>query len=169
MKIEPLNPTNPAARALIDQLDAYQESLYPPESNHLESAQALQLPNVLFVGAFLDTTLVGCGAVKMLEDDGVYGEIKRVFVREDHRGKGVSKAIMDFLETHLVERGVRVARLETGVRQPEAIGLYESLGYVQRPPFGPYRMDPFSLFMEKRLENSSKGLPDGADSKVSVG
>ena len=169
MKIEPIDPADPAARALIDQLDAYQRLLYPPQSNHLDSIEALRLGNVLFVGAFAGPSLVGCGAVKTLHDDGVYGEIKRVFVREDHRGRGVSKAIMRYLERHLVDHGVRVARLETGIRQPEAIGLYERMGYVRCAPFGQYGADPLSVFMEKRLENMSKALPHADDNSVSVG
>jgi putative acetyltransferase len=151
MQIEPLDPADPRARALIDASDAYLIGLYPPESNHLESVQALRLPNVFFVGACVDATLVGCGAVKTLADDGDYGEIKRVFVRAEHRGQGVSTAIMQVLERHLTEHGVTIARLETGILQPEARGLYRRLGYVERPPFGKYRHDPMSLFMEKRL------------------
>ncbi len=42
-------------------------------------------------------------------------------------------------------------RLETGIHQPEAIGLYRSGGYTEIPPFGSYQPDPLSLFMEKRL------------------
>ena len=126
-------------------------ALYPPESNHLEGVAALKLPNVLFVGAWCGATLAGCGAVKRLEDDGVYGEIKRVYVLEDYRGRGVSKAIMGVLEAHLAAQGIAIARLETGVSQPEALGLYKRLGYRERAPFGAYRPDPLSLFMEKRL------------------
>ncbi|PRC90684.1 GNAT family N-acetyltransferase [Solimicrobium silvestre] len=77
-----------------------------------------------------------------------YGEIKRVFVMDSHRGKGISKRIMSHLEKHLVMLGVPVARLETGVKQPEAL---KSLGYVACAPFGGYALDPFSMFMDKRL------------------
>ena len=91
------------------------------------------------------------GAVKMLDDDCRYGEIKRLFVIDEHRGKGLSRRIMDHLETHLREMGVHVVRLETGTRQPEALGLYNRLGYARRGPFGAYGHDPLSVFMEKRL------------------
>jgi putative acetyltransferase len=70
---------------------------------------------------------------------------------EAHRGKGISKAIMQGLERHLCEAGIGLARLETGIKQPEAIGLYRRLGYVERAAFGRYRPDPLSLFMEKTL------------------
>jgi putative acetyltransferase len=46
---------------------------------------------------------------------------------------------------------VRVVRLETGVRQPAALALYRSHGYVERGPFGSYAADPLSTFFEKRL------------------
>ena len=58
---------------------------------------------------------------------------------------------MQHLENHLVGLGVRVARLEAGPKQPEALGLYRKLGYTERGPFGPYADDPLSVFMEKTL------------------
>ncbi len=62
---------------------------------------ALALPNVLFLGAYLKGDLAGCGAVKIMHDDSSYGEIKRVYVLESFRGRGVSKQLMQALETHL--------------------------------------------------------------------
>ena len=152
MRIEPTDPESDGARALIALSDAYMTTLYPAESNHLESASALKAPNVLFLGCFLQDQMVGCGAVKILSNDGRYGELKRVFVLESHRGKGYSKAIMEKLEGHLKSSGIALARLETGPSQPEALGLYRRLGYVEREPFGAYVADPLSLFMEKRLD-----------------
>ncbi len=146
-----MDPADPRVRILLEESDAYMSALYPPESNHLEGVAALRQPNVLFVGATLDAAVAGCGAVKTMDDDSVYGEIKRVFVVPAYRGRGLSTAIMRVLEQHLSAKGVRLARLETGVLQPEALGLYERLGYVRRGPFGRYQPDPLSVFMEKRL------------------
>jgi putative acetyltransferase len=152
MRIEPTDPESDSAQALIAMSDTYMTALYPAESNHLESASALKAPNVLFLGCFVQDQLVGCGAVKILSDEGRYGELKRVFVLESHRGKGYSKAIMEKLEGHLKSSGIALARLETGIRQPEALGLYKRLGYIERAPFGAYADDPLSIFMEKRLD-----------------
>ncbi len=152
--IAPLNPYLPEVRHLLDLSDAYMGELYPAESNHLEGPDALALPNVHFIGARHDGQLVACGAVKTMDNDGRYGEIKRVFILEAFRGKGLSKLIMQRLEMHLRAHGVRVARLETGIHQPEALGLYEKLGYGYRMPFGSYQPDPFSVFMEKQLDHS---------------
>jgi putative acetyltransferase len=153
VKVDLLNPNSPEARELLALSDAYMVALYPAESNHLESVAALTLPNVLFVGGYIDARLVACGAVKTMADDVRYGEIKRVFVIDQFRGRGVSKAIMQRLEAHLRGSGVGIARLETGISQAEAIGLYRTLGYAERAPFGSYRPDPLSIFMEKHLES----------------
>jgi putative acetyltransferase len=151
MEIQRLNPEQPEAQALITESDAYMVALYPAESNHLESAQMLKQRNILFLGVYIENQLVACGAVKILRDADIYGEIKRIFVKEEHRGKGLSKAIMRELEAHLIENAVNVARLETGIKQPEALGLYKKIGYIECEPFGSYKHDPLSVFMEKSL------------------
>jgi putative acetyltransferase len=149
--IEYLDPDSAEVQALLAVSDAYYVNLYPAESNHLESNDDLKKPNVLFVGCRIDGELVASGAAKILQDDGGYAEIKRVFVVDDHRGKGLSSKVMRFLETELQGRGVSLFRLETGVRQPAALGLYRKLGYLERGPFGSYRVDPYSVFMEKQI------------------
>lgn len=151
MILSPFDPADPRVQPLLAASDEYHQALYPAESNHLEGIAALQLPNVHFVAVLDGETIVACGAVKILADDGVYGEIKRVFVTPAARGRGLSRQIMDVLERHLVTQGVRIARLETGPLQPEALGLYRRLGYVTRAAFGRYAADPLSVFMEKRL------------------
>lgn len=151
MRIEAIRPDTEGARQLIERSDEYMGQLYPAESNHLEPLEALGCPNVLFVGAYIDEVLVGCGAVKLANDDGRYGEIKRMYIDERYRGLGISKAIMSHLESYLIESDVPLARIETGIYQPEAIGLYKRLGYVERLPFGGYKFDPLSVFMQKAL------------------
>lgn len=64
---------------------------------------------------------------------------------------------MAALEGHLRGKKIYVCRLETGVKQPEALGLYRKLGYRERQPFGDCAADPLSIFMEKQL--SDKVVP----------
>ena len=151
LTIEYLDPDSPEVQALLAESDAYYVNLYPAESNHLESSEDLKKPNVLFVGCRIDGELVASGAAKIIQGNDSYAEIKRVFVVDDHRGKGLSSKLMRFLETELQGRGVSLFRLETGVKQPEALGLYRKLGYLERGPFGSYRADPYSVFMEKQV------------------
>jgi putative acetyltransferase len=147
----PVAPDSAGARVLLSLSDEYLCSLYPPEVTFLESVEALQKPDVCFLGIEQDGGLVACGAVKQVDDEPAYGEIKRVFVINAHRGKGHARRIMAALESELRRRGIALARLETGISQPEALGLYEALGYRRRGPFGNYPANPYSVFMEKVL------------------
>ncbi len=150
IQIEYLDPQAAEVKTLVAVSDAFYEGLYPDESNHLEAPGELDKPNVLFVGCRVDGALVASGAAKLMDDDGDYAEIKRVFVLDDYRGRGLSARIMNHLEAEVQKRGVWLFRLETGVRQPEALGLYRKLGYHERGPYGAYGLDPFSVFMEKQ-------------------
>lgn len=145
------SPDQPEVTALIAALDQYLQSLYPAESNHLLDVSALALPNVLFAVARDDEGVVmGCGAVVM---SAAYGEIKRMFVRSDARGRGIAAGLIEFLEQQAIERSCYLLMLETGIYQAEAIALYRRFGYAQRGPFGDYVEDPLSLFMEKTLHD----------------
>ena len=152
-RLAPLDPGHADAQALMAQSEALMSALYPSESNHFEPADGLRPPSGAFWGLWLDETLVGCGGVKFRAPEGepVYGEIKRVFVLDNARGRGAAKQIMGRLEAELIQRGVHLARLETGIHQPEALGLYRRLGYGECPPFGGYALDPLSVFFEKVL------------------
>jgi putative acetyltransferase len=151
INIRKASPTDEDVKALIAELDAYQLSIYPEESNHLDPADELANPNVFFVGAYNHDRIVGIGAIKYLSCDCPYGEIKRVYINKTGRGRGTSLQIMAALERNARERGVSILRLETGIHQPEAIGLYEKLGFRKRNRFGEYPDDPVSVFMEKIL------------------
>jgi GNAT superfamily N-acetyltransferase len=99
--------------------------------------------------AYLAGGAVGCGAVRLLGDGAA--EIKRMFVRPDARGRGISRRILEALEGEARAMGAVRVLLETGERQPAALGLYESAGYVRVKAFGEYVGDPFSLCMAKEL------------------
>jgi len=149
LRIERSDPGGARARALIGELDAYQRSLYPAESNHLIPVEALRQPGVVFLLASFGVEAAGCAA--LVDRDGIYGEIKRMYVPPAGRGRGVGRALLQHLVVQARLLGLRWLRLETGIEQPEAIALYESAGFRRRGPFGEYREDPLSLFMELDL------------------
>jgi putative acetyltransferase len=80
-----------------------------------------------------------------------FGEVKRMYVSPAARGQGVAQRLLGALESEAQQRGVSHFMLETGPYQHQALGLYERLGYARRGPYGDYRDDPLSVFMEKRL------------------
>ncbi len=152
MQVKPITALTDDVDALIQQSRRYQETLYPPESINQDDPHKLINSDMYFIGAYDGDILCGIGGVKLIDDTLSYGEIKNLFVDPECRGRGASKAIMSALEQYVVEQGVSLCRLETGVSQPESIGLYHSLGYRDRDAYGEYQPDPLSVFMEKVLE-----------------
>jgi len=149
LDIRPENPAQADVIRLIAASDEHLASLYPPESNHALDIASLGRPDVTFFVARLDGKAVGCGAISRRKKE--YAEIKRMFVARDARGTGVGRRVLRTLEAAAFEQGYRVLRLETGISQPEAIGLYRSAGFFEVELFGEYMADPLSIFMEKRL------------------
>ncbi|KTS77439.1 GCN5 family acetyltransferase [Pseudomonas oryzihabitans] len=143
------SPDQPEVIALIAELDAYQDGLYPPESRYALDLGSLLQPNVLFLVARDESgCALGCGAMVLHEG---YGEIKRMYVSPAARGQGLGRRLLARLEAEALTTGCERAMLETGPYQPEALALYAAAGYERCGPFGGYRDDPLSVFMEKRL------------------
>jgi len=147
----------PAAAALLDQMDAEMGALYAdvrearePGMGELIAIALTVHPEemVATVGAFDDDELVGHAALRPFEQA---LEVKRVFVRADYRGQGISKQLMLELEAIARERGASSLILQTGDRQQEAISLYTRLGYVPIERFGAYAPIPFFLCFGKSL------------------
>ncbi len=119
------------------------------ESDDLRPKE-LAPPTGRFVIVFDDSGApIGCGAIR--RHDPQTAEIKRMWVRPAARGRGVSRLILDELEASAVALGYRAMVLETGLRQPEAIALYESHGYTPIPNYGFYRESPLSRCYRKPL------------------
>ena len=147
--ITPERPDTPDARQLLAELDAYLLELpYKAESRHAFPIEKLLREQVAFFVTRYDGHPAGCGGLKLYPD---YGEVKRMFVRPSHRGLGLGKAMLDHLASLTRQQGIDVLRLETGIYQIEAIGLYERYGFDRRTPFSEYKVDPMSLYFEKAL------------------
>lgn len=142
-------PDQPEVHAFLAASDAYATQLYPPESNHLLDIGELLRPVVRFHVARRDGVAVGCGAYVEMGERCV--EIKRMWVDPCARGLGVGERLLERLEIGARAGGAMVARLETGIHNREALRLYRRAGYAEIGPFGSYRPDPLSVFMEKAL------------------
>jgi len=106
------------------------------------------------VVAYLESEPVGCGAFKPYAPATV--EIKRMFVQPAYRGQGVAQAVLAELEKWAAELGYASCVLETGKRQPEAIGLYERSGYGRIPNYGQYTGIANSVCLQKTLGERKK-------------
>jgi putative acetyltransferase len=140
-----------AAAPLVRDLLAELEHRYgqpDPDPDHLQASH-LAPPHGAFVVAWQAEQPVGCGGLRRA-DEGV-GELKRMFVVPAARRRGVGWAVLVALEARAGVLGYRQLILETGVHQPEAMGLYASAGYAPIEPYGFYRGSPTSRCFAKEL------------------
>lgn len=143
-------PDSADAVQLIGELDAHLWTHpYPPESRHAFSVDKLLRQGVVFFITHYEGQLAGCGGIKMFGAE--YGEVKRMWVRPMFRGKGLGKAMLNRLAEYARSKGAGVLRLETGIYEVEAIGLYEGFGFQRRGPFGEYVDDPNTVYLEKKI------------------
>ena len=140
------------ARALADALEAELLATYDgdPGSGGLPAASIFEPPNG---GAFLvgsiDGEAVACGGVARYDE--TTGEIRRMYVVPQARGRGLSRRLLEALEEEARTLGYALVRLETGKLQAAAVGLYVSAGFQPIPRYGPFANDPKSVCFEKRL------------------
>jgi putative acetyltransferase len=142
-------PDTPDATQLIMELEATLAPHYPDESRHGYSVEKLIQQRVHFFVVRVDGVPAGCGGVQLFGKD--FGELKRMYVRPEYRGQGLGKILLDYLTHFTQAQGIQTLRLETGIYQTEAIGMYERMGFYRIPPFGDYWDDPVSLCYEKQL------------------
>jgi putative acetyltransferase len=138
---------------LIGELDRVLSADYPPEQRHGLALDAIFEPHVRFFVARLGDAAIGCGGVALFAD---FAEVKRLYVRDAARGRGVAQAILARLAAEAEAAGLRWLRLETGDRQAAALRLYAREGFRPCPAFGAYAAMPpqaiaTSIFLEKRL------------------
>ena len=142
--------TNEDFRALVRMLD--EDLSIRDGSEHAYYAQFNKIDSLKnTVVAYAGEKAVGCGAFKEFDETSV--EIKRMFVRENSRGKGIAVEILRELETWARELNYKFAVLETGKKQPEAIRLYEKSGYESIPNYGQYAGLDNSVCMKKLLSS----------------
>jgi len=143
------DPLAPQSRALIDESEVFIRTVFRPEACYTYSPEELANPQSTFFVAREADQPLGCVALVDMQD---YAEIKRLFVPDQCRGKGVARALMEALEAHAAANGHHVLKLETGEELAAAVILYRRMGYTECAPFGAYGSGEQSLFMEKRLD-----------------
>lgn len=142
-------PDQPEVIAFLRAAAAFSATLYPAESNHHLPLAALRAPNILFhVARDAEGEALGCGALKLRGD---WAEVKSMWCDPAARGTGVGRTLLAALVEAGRARGLARLRLETGIHNNAALGLYRAAGFVERGPFEGYGPDPLSVFMERAL------------------
>jgi len=153
ISVELVSSATDDVRALVGELDQILSAEYPPEQRHGLALDAIFRPNIRFFLARMDGVAIGCGGVAWFSD---FAEVKRVYVRDVGRGRGVAPALLTRIETEARAAGFTLLRLETGVRQVAALRFYQRAGFRICAPFGVYtEMAPqavaTSVFLQKQL------------------
>ena len=152
MKIKTDDLQHPAVHALLNEHLQNMYELSPPESVHALDLEKLRAPDIAFWTAWEDDLLLGCGALKELDQK--HGEIKSMRTPRAHRRKEAGRAILAHIIEAAKERSYERLSLETGTAEAfkPAQELYESFGFTYCGPFGDYTEDPNSIFMTLRLD-----------------
>ena len=150
LTIKRTTSTNTDFVNLIARLDKDLLNRYNSAQKNYDKHNKIELIDTVLI-IYDNDRPIGCGCFKCLGND--TAEIKRMFIELDYRGKGISKIVLKELENWAKGLGYSKLVLETGKKQPEAIGLYQNYGFKQIDNYGQYANMPNSVCFEKILIN----------------
>lgn len=148
MEIIRTNSSNSDFKALCRLLDNDLNKRYGKAQSTYDKHNIIEDIQTVIVG-YIEKTPIAGGCFKAIDKNSI--EIKRMYVKPAHRRNGFSIRILSALERWAKELGYASARLETGKGQPEAIGLYQKVGYEITENYGPYIGFENSVCMKKRI------------------
>lgn len=143
------NPRTDEIRGLIAELNAALHALTPPEHCYHLTVEQMAGPDTTVYIAREDGAVVGCGALR--RHAGGIGEVKRMYTRPTHQGRGIGGQIVAEIERLARTEGMRQLVLETGDRHPAAWHVYERAGFRRCGPVLDYPDSGWSVFYEKPL------------------
>jgi GNAT superfamily N-acetyltransferase len=152
LEIRPEPATSSVSRRLLAWLEADLAARYPQASARRFDPDLFAAPGGHFVVAYVQSEPVACGGFRSVARD--LAEIKRIYVRPEHRGRGLARALLATLEAEARRRGFERVILETQLRQPEAIELYRTSGYGQVEPLAPDADDTATVRFGKALDDA---------------
>ena len=165
LELRPLPLDHPDGLVLVAELQVFYASRYGDGDATPMRPGEFTPPAGYFVIGYVGGEPAACGGWRAREGDAPGladgdAELKRMYVRPAHRGRGYARALLAHLEDAARAAGRRRTVLETGTRQPEAISLYRSEGYVPAAKFGTYREEPDSRCFAKDLTAPAAGRTD---------
>ncbi len=150
------SPLQDEVRALIGELDAVLHQLTPPEFCHHLTVEQMALPDMTVFVARIDGAAVGTGTLR--RHPGGVGEVKRMYVRPGHQGRGIGGRLLGAIERLATTEGLRRLVIETGHVHYAAWRVYERDGFTRCGPVLDYPASLYSVFYEKRLARGERAL-----------
>ncbi|TKK86975.1 GNAT family N-acetyltransferase [Herbidospora galbida] len=143
--------SGPEIAAFLEEHIREMRATTPPESKHALALDGLRRPEVTFWSVRDEGVIVGCGAIKALDD--VHAEVKSMRTAAARKRSGVASLLLGHLIAEAARMGFTRLSLETGSAEffAPARSLYEKFGFTYCEPFADYRPDPLSVFMTRTL------------------
>ncbi|OAB36679.1 GCN5 family acetyltransferase [Paenibacillus macquariensis subsp. defensor] len=148
-KIVEVSSSHTDLSILIKKLDEYLLEKYPAEEIFGVDFSEPKVNDIKFIVAYLNEVPVGCGAIREIDKEST--ELKRFFVEQDCRNRGIAHEILMELEHRAKTLGYTCIKLEVGEPQSEALSFYRKHGYYQIDRFGEYVACESSVCYEKKL------------------
>jgi putative acetyltransferase len=143
--------SGPQIAAFLEEHVQEMRTITPLESKHALDLDGLRQPEITFWSVLDGGALVGCGAIKRLDDD--HAELKSMRTRPARKRSGIASALLEYIIAESRRMGFSRLSLETGSAdffQP-ARNLYQKFGFDYCGPFAEYRLDPHSVYMTRTL------------------
>jgi len=143
--------SGPEIAEFLDEHVQEMRAITPLESKHALDLDGLRKPEITFWSVMDDDTLVGCGAIKRLDEG--HAELKSMRTAPTRKGSGIASHLLEHIITEARQMGFTRLSLETGAAEffRPARKLYEKFGFDYCEPFADYRPDPHSVFMTRAL------------------
>jgi GNAT superfamily N-acetyltransferase len=157
ISLRPAGYRDPDVQRLVAQVQQEYVQRYGGKDVSPIAADEFDPPNGLFFVAEVDGRPAAMGGWRRISavpaDSGHHtAEIRRMYVSPQYRGRGLSRILLEQLETSARDNSCRQLILETGLMQPEALELYRTSGYSDVPAFGHYADSPLSVHLGKRVQ-----------------
>ena len=140
------NFEDPKVNELLNKHFIELRSVSPKGSTHVLDIPGLKIPSIKFWSLWENNNLVGCGALKFLEDN--HGEFKSIRISDKYRNKGLGKKIIDYLIEEAKNLNIKKISVETGTGNffEPARKLFKKCGFKPCDPFAHYKEDPNSCY-----------------------
>ncbi len=140
------NFEDPKVNELLNKHFIELRSVSPKGSTHVLDIPGLKILSIKFWSLWENNNLVGCGALKFLEDK--HGEFKSIRISDKYRNKGLGKKIIDYLIEEAIKLNIKKISVETGTGNffEPARKLFKKCGFKPCDPFAHYKEDPNSCY-----------------------
>ena len=147
------NFEDPKVNELLNKHFIELRSVSPKGSTHVLDIPGLKIPSIKFWSLWENNNLVGCGALKFLEDK--HGEFKSIRISDKYRNKGLGKKIIDYLIEEAIKLNIKKISVETGTGNffEPARKLFKKCKFEPCEPFAHYKVDINSLYLTKLIKN----------------